>query len=269
VSHLRISDDIEDHPQFVPLSHRAFRVWVYAEAWSQRHLTDGRVPALIMRSLRHASPTIIRELVAIGLAIPQGDDYLLAGWLKHNDSRAVVEKRRAQKAKRIAAWRARQHPPVDGLRDALRDGLQDATVTVALTSPHLTSVDPKNGSTRHARATRKFVFRGQRFEITQLQWDALTRSQRVEFLEGTDWFAVWSQWDREAADERIDNLLPWLRARVKALADAWDASVADEHRASDRERRIALMAECERIHGGRCGHPEAHALAMRRTTGAA
>jgi hypothetical protein len=107
VAYTRISDDIDDHPQFIALSDRAFRVWVHAECWCSRHLTDGLIPVRVFRKLHRFSTKSERELIKNELIsctqTDHGMQYTMAGYLKHNDSRATVERRRRRKKE----WQAR------------------------------------------------------------------------------------------------------------------------------------------------------------------
>jgi hypothetical protein len=154
MAHFRISDDIEDHPQFTALSDRAFRVWVYAEAWCQRHLTDGAIPSRMALELRRSNAKMLTELVEAGLMIKDGATFRLAGFLKHNDSREVVTKRRQDKAARMERWRARKFGVTQGesiLSETCQETRhetqpEDAPRDVSLTSPHLTSVQERTRS---------------------------------------------------------------------------------------------------------------------------
>jgi hypothetical protein len=245
MAYLRIGDDIEDHPAFVGLSHRAFRVWIYAGAWCQRHLTDGLIPLAILRDIRFASKAILAELEIAGRLQSQDGQYLLVGHTKHNDSREVVQRRRHQKADRVSRWREKH-------RDGLRDGLQPRPVTMPLTVPHLSSSKnelPSAPRTTRARPHHGHAFCGKRFCLSHKQLEVFQKDLG-RLAETFDILAHCAQWDREAleTDEPILNLLPWVRERIRRDSGAHPSG--DLLTESDLRRAEVVRKQ---LHG-RCPH---------------
>lgn len=111
MSHFRVSDHIIDHPQFINLPPRATVLWLFATAWCQRHLTDGKIPKYAMRSLPKYTSKTVQILLEIGLIFDRKTDYELAGFLKHNDSRDTTEKRRKHWADRKRRYRDQRNVP--------------------------------------------------------------------------------------------------------------------------------------------------------------
>jgi len=271
VSYFRISDQIDDHPQFFGLSDRAFRVWIYAGVWCQRHLTDGKIPKAIAKGLHRSSTETIAELVAAELLVASQTEYTLTGYLKHNDSRETVQQRRAHTRERIDRWRSRGRNGVTNAstETALQTPLDTASgVSRNLTSVQRNSKEP-NSATRatpgRAGASSSYVFRGQRIEITAKQWDTLTRGLPEE-VRSRDWFEVWSAWDREAESDPIYNLLPWLRDRLQTVVRRAETDADTDRRAALVDRQRTWREECDRLHGGTCGHLRAHEIVLARAS---
>jgi len=126
-------------------------------------------------------------------------------------------------------------------------------------------VNFKERSSRNARARdervadRRYVFHGARIQITQLQWDRLTKGIRFDVLDRVDWELVYREWDRDAADETIYNLLPWVRDRIKLAIEG----LPDMSGVSGQPVRH-WQDECQELHGGVCGWRSEHEVLMHR-----
>ncbi len=221
MAYWRVSDDAVDHPKFSVLSDGAFRLWFIGNCWSQKHLTDGRILKTSARRLPRFSLARATELIDVGLWHDRGDHFEVHDFLRHNDSRQHVERRRSYKRRandlyarpellravrerdgdacrycgKPIQWHDRRGPGgatydhIDPNGDNTIENVvvacrscnskkQDATPeqvgmkllpiqnvvslqklapsqikSAYLTSPHLTSPDPKNGSSRTTRGT--------------------------------------------------------------------------------------------------------------------
>lgn len=94
----RIDDSLYDHPKVEALPARlrnsCVGVWFRAISWSNRHLTDGFVPVVMLRNL-DARPTEIDALVNVGLLERTDGGVRVHDFLDFNDSADAVRERRA------------------------------------------------------------------------------------------------------------------------------------------------------------------------------
>ena len=102
---LKVSDTLSWNPQIVAAGNAATGLWVRAGAWSMQQLTDGYVPAAIAKSM--GSPAEIKQLVAVGLWIEEGDGYRFPDWLDEQPSSDKIKKDRAAAAERQKKARSR------------------------------------------------------------------------------------------------------------------------------------------------------------------
>ncbi len=118
---VRIDENAMDHPKIGALPDGAFRLWVQALAYCQKHLTDGFVSDRAIRSLLAFSPKRRENLIASGLWDRADGGITVHDYLEWNDSRDVVlGKRETAKARmKSARERARQRSP-ERAREVLR-----------------------------------------------------------------------------------------------------------------------------------------------------
>lgn len=121
MSWVRLSDNYIDHPKFVALSHRAFRLWHEGLAYARRHQTDGLIPFSIVRSLRHFTKGSEKELATpyIPTAAPLWElipatGYKIHDYLDWNLSKEEENQQRLEAKNRVALSRDTE------LRNALR-----------------------------------------------------------------------------------------------------------------------------------------------------
>lgn len=95
----RVDDAMALSPAVLAAGNRAMGLWVRAGAWSAQHLTEGHVPATVVRLLggTRADTT---ALVDAGLWQPDGDDWAFRDWAASNPSKEQVEADRAAAAAR-------------------------------------------------------------------------------------------------------------------------------------------------------------------------
>lgn len=85
----------------------AVALLVRAYAWAAERATDGYLPASILgRLTSHKTPSkVLAALEEVGLLVPHGLGYRLAGYLSANPSRAEIEAKRAREAAKKAGQR--------------------------------------------------------------------------------------------------------------------------------------------------------------------
>lgn len=106
-----IDDNFADHPKVVGISDAAFRLHVAGILYCRRHQTDGLIEAdEVPRLVRRFKKSAVPELVEANLWHERFDGkvYEIHDFLDWNESRNQVEKRRADKAKRMEEYRKRQ-----------------------------------------------------------------------------------------------------------------------------------------------------------------
>lgn len=125
----KVDDGFADHPKVIRLQQEkcwkgALALWTLAGSWSSRHLTDGRVPAIVVQRLGGTEQEA-RALVAAGLWSAEDGDYTFHDWTAQNPSRETVEAKREAQRQRVAKHREKR----DG------NALHDHHVTQQVTPP--------------------------------------------------------------------------------------------------------------------------------------
>lgn len=102
---VRLQTNIIADPKMVNLSARAFRTYINALAFAGEHLTDGHIDRDAYSFIRG---TCADELVEKGLwhPAPIGGGWMIANYLKHQDSREQTMKRREDAAARARRSRS-------------------------------------------------------------------------------------------------------------------------------------------------------------------
>lgn len=90
---VRMDHGLPDHPKFVGISDRAFRVWFNAVCWSSRQEQDGHVPEVVMRRTLGASPKVVRELLDARLldALDDQGRYYVHDYLDFQRSKEEID----------------------------------------------------------------------------------------------------------------------------------------------------------------------------------
>jgi len=133
-----MEDDFPEHPKVEGLSDAAFRLWVSAIAYSNRHQTDGRITKHRIKklSLRTRYPLAAFSALARGglahssryarctspfcpcaLGAEPGDDYIIHNFFKYQpkaEKKAAISEARAEAGRRGAAARWGKEPESDG-----------------------------------------------------------------------------------------------------------------------------------------------------------
>jgi hypothetical protein len=90
----RLSDDYADRPNVMALSSDAFRAHIEALVWSNKHLTNGAVPAVGLRRIVSAEDleAVSAELVQAGLWQLTPDGFQI-DWSEQENAEQVTERR--------------------------------------------------------------------------------------------------------------------------------------------------------------------------------
>lgn len=122
----RVDDMFWSHPKTLELPVDAVGLWTLAGAWCAGHLTDGKVPASILRRISPASPartkSLAEELVAAGLWERADDGYQFHQWLDHQPSREKVQSERERSKERQARFKAQRRRNAEPSPSPQRDG---------------------------------------------------------------------------------------------------------------------------------------------------
>ncbi len=102
---VRIDENAMDHPKIGALPDGAFRLWVQALAYCQKHLTDGYVSTLAIRRLLAYSPKRCATLTAAGLWDAAEGGIAVHDYLAWNDSRESVNAKRDAAKERMRSAR--------------------------------------------------------------------------------------------------------------------------------------------------------------------
>jgi 5-methylcytosine-specific restriction endonuclease McrA len=88
---VRIDENAMEHPKVAALPDSAFRLWVTGLAHCQKFLTDGKITANALKTLRTFSPKRSRQLIEAGLWVESDTgDVHVHDYLEWNDSRQTV-----------------------------------------------------------------------------------------------------------------------------------------------------------------------------------
>lgn len=108
---VKLDDEMPEDPLIDGLSDGAFRLYIAALCYAQKHQTDGLVPAnRLPRLVPRFRSSHVREIVEnAGRWEPCGDGFKIRNFEKYNKTKAYWDDRRAAEARRIAEWRAKQN----------------------------------------------------------------------------------------------------------------------------------------------------------------
>lgn len=107
MTYFAVDDRFYSHPKIRVAGGAARSLWVMAGSWSSAHLTDGFVPANMLRSFE-ARKRDADKLVEVGLWEVVDGGWQFHEWLVYQPSKETVLKKRAANAARVARFRAKQ-----------------------------------------------------------------------------------------------------------------------------------------------------------------
>lgn len=133
---VKLSDNFGDDPRVLELGDRAAAgAWLFVRClcYSNRHLTDGRIPAAFTRA---EDPGLLQAMVGSGLLVAAGDGAFLVDVADQPTSAEVLARREAwaerQKKKR---GMSRGESDGDSERDTPRDSGRESTHPVPFPFP--------------------------------------------------------------------------------------------------------------------------------------
>jgi hypothetical protein len=98
---VRIDDSFFSHPKVVEAGAEASGLYVWALAYSSRHLTDGHVsPAWVAQVMGKRAARVAEALVTAGLWEVNGSGWVIHDYLTYNPTKAQVEDKRRKDSER-------------------------------------------------------------------------------------------------------------------------------------------------------------------------
>ncbi|MFI7010012.1 hypothetical protein [Streptomyces sp. NPDC050145] len=212
-----IDDSAHTHPKIVATPNAALGLWMRCGSYAAQHLTDGVVPAAVVKM--YGSKTQAAKLVAVGLwhehghtcphercAQPAPGDYAMHDYLEYNDTRAQVQGRKraaAEKKRRQRAGGAGgDGGPGGGPRQPRLNEPPAAGPRRAPAGPIPADWQPGEADVRAAQLARADAGREQ---LTAQQLGAVTRKFVQRQLDdracAVAWGGRWQQW---AENERTE-----------------------------------------------------------------
>lgn len=94
----RLEDSFYDNPKVRRAGNAAVGLWVRCATYSARQLTDGRIPAYVVREM--GKPTEIAAATRSGLWLPDDEEYVMPDYLEYNPSASHIKQRRKRDAER-------------------------------------------------------------------------------------------------------------------------------------------------------------------------
>lgn len=160
----KVDDRFWSHPKTADLSDGATALWIRAGSWASGHLTDGVVPASMLRLFR-ARRRSADELVAVGLWSIAGDTFVFNSWDEYQPLKAQVEAKREATKTRVNAWRERvgngvtgasqqegRNAPPDPTRPDPTRPIKKATADTSKPFAEFWAVYPRKDDKRNAQA---------------------------------------------------------------------------------------------------------------------
>lgn len=173
MSWLRIDDAVMDHPKILMLNDAQFRLWMRGLCYCQKHLTDGLLSDLAVKSIFGKAESV-KRLVDAKLWDLYDGGFAVHDYLDWNDSRELTLQRKDAAEVKKVAHRAK----MERYRD-LKKEKREAVCAVAQnehkegTVPLYTTVHHTTPQKDEERPPRKElpVFKGSRFDLFQWQID--------------------------------------------------------------------------------------------------
>ncbi len=134
-----VDDGLYDHPKFDGITDASLALWTRAGSWCMRYLTDGFVPSDRVRKLGYDTPQS-DELVRRGIWHGVQGGFRFHEWLKHQDSKADIEKHRDRwREEKRSKRRLKTHG-----KQEMSGSDSDAESGVDSTCPNPTQPNPTN-----------------------------------------------------------------------------------------------------------------------------
>lgn len=145
----QVNNDVFENPAMMDLSADDWCLWFHALGYASRNLTDGFVPARVMRSMSPVTdPDATAEnLQKLGRFERTEGGWLIVGYLDHQQARADVEERRAKTRERVRRHREKRRGEPSPDNDC------NAVTNALVTRPDTdTDIDNSSSSSEEPRA---------------------------------------------------------------------------------------------------------------------
>lgn len=103
----KVDDKLHSHPKRYRAGLAAMGLWTIAGSWASDQLTDGFIPADILKALG-GTKAHAKSLVDAGLWDEEPGGYRFHDWAEQNPTRADVHADRQRERDRKAEWRAKK-----------------------------------------------------------------------------------------------------------------------------------------------------------------
>jgi hypothetical protein len=155
VTWIKVDDLFPDHPKFMPLTDRAFRLVVETWCWSSRHLKDGAMPAAVWA--RQGTKKAREEVIAAGLIdVDDQGNVTIHDYLDHQRSAEEVlaaRERNAINGRKGGLAKAKQSPS-NLLSKTLSEG-SSQSVAESETEADKSTPNPTSGGSDASQPKRR------------------------------------------------------------------------------------------------------------------
>jgi len=107
---IKLDDTFPNNPKILPLSDKAFRLYIEGLCYANQYLTDGFLAQAVINRLD--SGNAYQELLAAGLWLEQIDGAQIHDYCEHQTTRKVVEEKREQTRNRVTRYRQKSNSQV-------------------------------------------------------------------------------------------------------------------------------------------------------------
>jgi hypothetical protein len=117
----KVDDSFWSHPKVIAAGNAAIGLWVRCGAYAAQHMTDGFIPASLVKQIGSAG--LVARLVDAGLWTPVDNPcgYLMHDWPDYQPTRATALLRRESNAERQRLWR--ENHQANGSRNAVTNSV--------------------------------------------------------------------------------------------------------------------------------------------------
>jgi hypothetical protein len=107
---IKLDDTLPNNPKILPLSDKAFRLYIEGLCYANQYLTDGFLAQAVVNRLD--SGNACKELLEAGLWIEVENGTQIHDYCEHQTSRKVVEEKREQVRNRVTRYREKSNAHV-------------------------------------------------------------------------------------------------------------------------------------------------------------
>lgn len=208
----KVDDALAFHVKVITAGNTAMGLWVRAGSWCAQQLTNGHVPANIVRTFGGSSDDV-RSLCDVGLWHEVEDGYQFHDWDEYQPTREKVLLDRAEARKRMADLRKRSGEHPANVRP--NNSRSSVTPSRPVPSPNTSSREGKKNTTRRkpetslpeawshtAKHEEQAKAEGLSItdEVFRFRNHALTNDRRAR-----DWDAAFRVWLSKAKDFKPDR----------------------------------------------------------------